>query len=155
MRSTGRFLSVLAWDGILPVLVASAPAVVLVAFPGSELATLIAVLLMPMIAAMIRASVGLKQIARVCGGMASLERQVALSLAIVLLLFFEGAVGVVTLTKGMPDTAWWFPAGFYTAYLAVLMFALRPTSARFRRSDSGQRRNRLHQAVRPPVPRRS
>lgn len=117
-------LAIIAWDGVLPLLVALAPVSARHLFPDSYLAALTAALLIPFSAAMTRAHIGMRQIARVCAGHAPWWRQVALALAIILLLLFEIAVGVMTLAKDIPPTGWWFAIAFYVMYLVVITFAL-------------------------------
>ena len=114
------------WDGVLPLVVVSAPILVRLLIPDEPGAVVSAAVLIPISAATIRAHVGWRQIARVCGGTAPLVRQVLLALAIVLLLLFEGLVGILTLGKGPPEFLWYFVAAFYAGYLVLVTLALRP-----------------------------
>jgi len=120
----GRFLRTIGWDGVLPPLVASAPLVVKLFFPNANVAKVLVITLVPVGAAITRAHFGVRQIARVCGGEVPFIRQMGMAGAIVLLLLFEAGVGVLTFSEDLPAEAWWFPIGFYTAYLVVIALVL-------------------------------
>src|SRR5262245_42765028 len=74
MNRRDWLLSVIRWDGCLPLLVAIAPAVVPFVIPGRDLAELTAVILVPIIAALVRAHHGYCQLEKY-GGRATLGRQ--------------------------------------------------------------------------------
>lgn len=120
-----RLLEVVAWDGVLPLLMAAGPLVVKTMFPNPPVGAGLALVLAPPVAALIRAHIGWNQIAKCCGGRAPLLRQVAMAVAITLLFVFEAAVTVLTFEKKIPRTAWWVPFGTYAAYLVVIGYALR------------------------------
>ncbi len=124
-----RIFRAIGWDGVLPVLVASGPVFVKAMFPKGHIAEVIAAVLVPILAALIRASVGWRQIARVCHDRAPWLRQMALAAAIVLLLLFEVAVSVLTFAGDAPASAWWLPAVLYAAYIFMITRALRPEPA--------------------------
>jgi hypothetical protein len=52
----GRFLHVLGWDGALPLLVASVPALLKSVLPKGHIALVTAAILVPILAALVRAS---------------------------------------------------------------------------------------------------
>ena len=114
------------WDGVLPVAVALVPIVLRTIFPPPNPIVPFAVVFMPIFVAMVRASIGVRQIARVCGGAAPVPRQLGLAAAIVMLLLFELAVGVMATTDVEPAEAWWFPVTMLSLYLITISFALRP-----------------------------
>ena len=116
------------WDGVLPVAVASVPIGLRTLFPPPNPIVPFAVVFVPIFAAMIRASIGVRQIARVCGGTAPVSRQLGLAAAIVMLLLFELSVGVLATTDGEPAEFWWFPVTMLSLYLITISFALRPVA---------------------------
>jgi hypothetical protein len=116
------------WDGVLPVVVALGPIVARTIFEKPPGLVVVFLIFAPPVAALIRAHLGWHQIARRCGGHAPLVRQLAMAAAIVLLLAFEGSVGVLAFADRLPPSAWWFPVGVYAGYLAMIIVALRPPS---------------------------
>jgi len=114
------------WDGVLPLVVISVPILVRLLNPNERGAVIPVAVIVPITAAAIRAHVGWRQIARVCGGTAPLIRQLLLALAIVLLLLFEGLVGILTVGKGPPEFLWYVVAALYAGYLVLVTLALRP-----------------------------
>jgi hypothetical protein len=129
-----RVVRTIGWDGVLPPLVASAPLVVKTFFPNANVAKVLVITLVPAAAAMIRAHFGVRQIARVCGGRVPFFRQIGMAGAIVLLLLFEGSVGILTFSEDLPAEGWCFPIGFYSAYVAVIAMVLWPASDKSPRS---------------------
>jgi hypothetical protein len=122
----GRFLRTIGWDGVLPPIVASAPLIVKALFPNANIAKVLVVTLVPVAAAIIRAHFGVRQIARACGGEVPFFRQIGMAAAIVLLLLFEAGVGILTFSEDLPAEAWWFPIGFYSAYVTMIALVLWP-----------------------------
>lgn len=123
-----RIFEILGWDSVLPVVVASGPMIVKWLIPNGPIAAgaqLVAVVLVPIAAACIRASVGMGQIVRACDGRAPITRQVALAAAIVFLLLFEAMTGALACADDEPTSLWWYPVGFYAGYLAMVWLALR------------------------------
>jgi hypothetical protein len=120
-----RCLRALAWDGALPLFVVAVPAFVKAVFPGKDVAEVVAMLFVPIAAALVRASAGWHQIVRVCHGRTPWWRQLALAAAIVLLLLFEVAAGMLTTAKDEPASVWLFPAVLYVAYIALISLALQ------------------------------
>jgi hypothetical protein len=122
-----RLLQIAGWDGALPLVVALGPVLVRTICPKPPVAVGLFLVLAPPVAALIRAHIGWHQIAKRCGGHAPWLRQVAMAAAIVLLLVFEAAVGILTFNDNVPVDAWWIPVGFYAGYLVMISFALRST----------------------------
>jgi hypothetical protein len=124
--SRGRWLlSVIGWDGCLPVLVATAPAVLPVVLPNRALAAVVAALGVPIVAALVRARHGHRQLDELpCG--ATMNRQVLFGFAIVALLFCEIMVGILRFAPFAPRSMWFTVGGVYLAYLALVVAALRP-----------------------------
>jgi hypothetical protein len=124
--ATQQFLQNLGWDGALPLIMALAPAVVKAVW-GNPLPVEAGLFLgfSPPIAALIRTQVGWYQIAKRCGGQAPVLRQVAMAVAIILLLAFEVSVSVLTFDQVLPMKVWLIPAGFYAWYLVMISIALR------------------------------
>ncbi len=120
-----RVLQIAGWDGVLPLLVGVAPAVVKAICNNPPVGVGAMLVLVPPGAALIRAHIGYHQITRRCGGRAPLWRQVTMSLAILLLLVFEAAVAVLTFADH-PAWAWCVPIGVYAGYLVVINVTLWP-----------------------------
>jgi len=119
-----RVLQILGWDGVLPLLIALAPPVCKAIWPKLPLVVGALLVLAPPVAALIRAHIGWHQIARRCGGNAPWWRQVTMAIAIILLLIFEAAVGILTFGDRLPPAAWSIPIGVYAAYFAVISLTL-------------------------------
>jgi hypothetical protein len=117
--------SIIGWDGCMPILVACASALLDFVLPDRDLAELTAVIVIPIVAALIRTQHGYRQIAR-CVGRASLGRQFLFGCAIVLLLFFEGVLGFVNSSRRAPPSGWLIAGALYLGYLALVVPALRP-----------------------------
>jgi hypothetical protein len=122
----GRFL---AWDGILPMLVAAVPYSVVILFPRNDVAELSGVILVSIVAALVRTGLGAQQIRDLCDGKLPMRRQVALAIAIGLLILFEGMVSLLTFADDEPVSAWAYPIVIFLCYLAAaaVAFAPRPT----------------------------
>ena len=120
MDRMSRTLAVVGWDGLLPMAVAAAPVMSRQVFQKGHIAEVVAAILVPVVAALIRAGVAHRQISEVCGGRVPLARQAAMSIAITLLLLFEASSGVLTCADDAPVSAWLVPASLYLAYLAYL-----------------------------------
>src|SRR5436189_4050402 len=106
-----RFLQIVGWDGALPLFVALGPVLVRTTCPKPPVAVGLLLVLAPPVAALVRAHIGWHQIAKRCAGRAPWLRQIAMAGAIVLLLVFEAAVGILTFNDKVPVTAWWITAG--------------------------------------------
>lgn len=117
--------SIIGWDGCLPLLVMAAPTLLLLILPSRDLAELTAVIVVPIIAALLRAHHGYRQLEN-CGGRATSGRQFLFGCAIVLLLFFEGLSGVLHCARGVPASAWLTAGTLYLAYLGLVVLTLRP-----------------------------
>jgi hypothetical protein len=119
----------LTWDGLLPLAVAAVPAVMIALFPRNDVAEMLAVVLIPMAAALVRSVMGARQIRRLCHGELPIGRQFAIAAAIVFLLLFEGAVTIFVFADDEPASAWLYPAALYAAYLASAAMAFIPKRA--------------------------
>jgi hypothetical protein len=119
----------LTWDGLLPLAVAAVPAAMIALFPRNDLAEMLAVVLIPMAAALVRSVTGARQIRALCQGELPIGRQFALAAAIVFLLLFEGAVTMFVFADDEPASAWVYPAALYAAYLTCAAMAFIPGTA--------------------------
>jgi hypothetical protein len=137
MPSVRQILELLGWDGVLPALVAAGPALAKAFFPRGHIAEIVAAILVPIFAALVRAGVGRQQITHACDGRAPLIRQLTLAAAIVLLLLFEATSGVLTCADDEPAHMWLFPAVFYAGYLALILHALRRQSEKLLHASTG------------------
>jgi hypothetical protein len=122
------FGAFLAWDGVLPLVIALLPPAVDWLFPKDTIAQIGVSVFVPIIAALVRSVIGARQIRSRCQGELPVLRQIAMAGAILLLLFFEASVAALTFAEP-PLALWLLPAGFYLAYLAALALALLPRSA--------------------------
>lgn len=122
--TTQRVIAIIAWDGVLPLAVASST-LVAAQFLPEPLAAL-AAFFIPVGAAGIRAATAQDQLLRRCDGHAPLLRQLALAAAIVLLLVFELLASILGLIADAPLVIWCVPAAAYAAYLVLIVWALRP-----------------------------
>lgn len=121
------WVSALTWDGMVPLLLAAASGSLAVVFPRNDTADTAAVVLFPMIAALIRASIGLRQLAAICGKSPSILRQVLFAAAIATLLMFEMYCGFLV-RGGVPWPFWWPAAALYVIYLAFIVCSVRPST---------------------------
>lgn len=126
-RTAPSVLSFVGWDGALPLAVVAAQFISRMLLVGADAAMIASIIVAPIIAALIRAQVGYQQIAENCGGTAPAWRQIALALAIALLLAFEILWGALAAADGAPAAAWIVPVGCYLAYLVMIVLALRPS----------------------------
>ncbi len=120
------WISIIAWDGILPLLVATIPITARLLLPKDNLAGPIAIGVVPLAAALIRCMIGERQIRRVCNGELPLLRQAGMAAAIVCLMLFEISVSVFVFTDNEPMAAWCIPFAFYVLYLATISRTLAP-----------------------------
>jgi hypothetical protein len=129
-RVAGNIARALGWDGALPLAVASVPPFVKAFLPNAGVGTAVTCALIVVFAALFRSHLGARQIARVCGGVVPFLRQISLAAAIVMLLLFEAAVGIMVFGQGIPATGWWFPIAFYVAYVVLIALSFWPRSSR-------------------------
>jgi hypothetical protein len=115
--------SMLAWDCLLPLVALAAPHLVLFIWPRDMGAQLLTILFMPMMIAFARTRIGSNQLRDLHDGRLPAGRQVALALAIVLLMCFEGSTTMLVFADDEPADAWLWPAGFYAAYLPAAALA--------------------------------
>jgi hypothetical protein len=118
--------SLLTWDGVVPAVVAAFPGAIEQLFPGNNVAEVAAAVVAPIIAALVRSSLGMRQLERILDGVPSVARQITFAAAIALLMLFEGYVAMLTFADDEPWWAWLTPAGLYACYLAAIILALRP-----------------------------
>lgn len=122
-----RLISIVGWDGTLPVLVAATPWLVRLGFPAGHLAEVVVAILLPIALALLRVHLGQEQLVRVCCGGPTWRRQLTLGVSISLLLLFEIAVMILYFAKDAPQSAWLAPLFLYSAYVITIWIALRPT----------------------------
>jgi hypothetical protein len=125
MNIRAWLLSAIAWDGVLPLVVLAAPFVAATVFPQNDAVEISAVILVPIVAALLRASSGWRQLVNVSRGHPSAIRQVLLAAAIAVLLLFE--IGSGASHRANAPWSWWSVIGaLYAAYLVLILAALRP-----------------------------
>ncbi len=123
--SARRFVRLIGWDGLFPLFVVSRPVLVKAIFPKGHIVEVVAAVLVPTVVSLVRASIGHRQITRICRGRAPLIRQAALAAAIIHLFLFEALAGMLTFADDEPAFAWCFPVAFYAIYLVMITLALR------------------------------
>lgn len=126
MSSPNRLLSVVGWDGVLPIAVGMSPVFAGVFFQKGHIAELAVAVLIPVVAALVRAYVGYQQLVHAFGGGPPLGRQAAMAIAITLLLMFEATSGVLTCADDEPPAAWLVPISLYLIYLTTIVLTLWP-----------------------------
>lgn len=127
--SVQRLWSILRWDGVLPLGVSSAPTVLHWLFPRRpDACDLAAFVLVPIVAALIRCHVGMRQW-QANGRCAGPLRQLLLGLAIAVLLLFEMAAVMLQLAEGVPTFVWLTAAVLYFAYFILACGAFWPNAA--------------------------
>lgn len=121
-------ISLAGWDGVLPIFVACSTVIVKLVFPARHIAEVVAVTIVPIFAALIRAAIARTQLLAACSGRPGLGRFFALAGAIFLLMLFEFYSGVLQFAHDEPLSAWWIPITIYGLYLGAIVMALRPVA---------------------------
>ena len=121
-----RWRSLVAWDGLLPITVAAVPATIRVVCPRNDGAQIVAVVLVPITAALVRAMIGARQLRKLCEGALPILRQIALAIAIILLLLFEVLISAMTFAQGVVLSDWLTTLCVYVCYVAVMALAFAP-----------------------------
>lgn len=126
----------LNWDGILPFVVTAIPFLVSCFAGEKSVARIMAVFFVPMIAAVIRGPIGEMQIAEICGSQPRWPRELAMGLAIAMLLIFDTLATIwIVVPVETPGTL--LPAAAaYVAYLILVTLALAPSATRRHRAGS-------------------
>lgn len=119
-----RYLNNIAWDGILPVVIAFLPFIVRMAFRDGHMLEVAVAIVAPVLAAFLRAAIGIHQLDAITNGKPNLTRQVLFTMAIILLLLIEVFVSTLQFARNEPLTAWFFPAGLFCLYLILIQNAL-------------------------------
>lgn len=109
----------------MPLLVAYTPDIVRWILPPGHIVEVVAVLLVPVMFALIRAHIGTRQLAQACGGEPTLGRQFTLGIAIVFLLLFDGYSIMLQFVNDEPASAWLVAIALYVVYFVTIMAALR------------------------------
>jgi hypothetical protein len=117
----------LAWDGLLPVFVLLVNLVPRFLFAQvNPVLVMVTAFVVPLFAALARASMAYDQLKSICGGTPGVLRQIGVAIAIVLLLGFEAAVGAMTWANNVAAGEWLAAGGLYAAYLLVISLSLLP-----------------------------
>ena len=119
-----RYLNNIARDGILPVVIAFLPFIVRMAFRDGHMLEVAVAIVAPVLAAFLRAAIGIHQLDAITNGKPNLTRQVLFTMAIILLLLIEVFVSTLQFARNEPLTAWFFPAGLFCLYLILIQNAL-------------------------------
>jgi hypothetical protein len=118
----------LGWDGVLPAVVALVPWTVTFWLPRNSVSALGVIVLAPVVAALVRASVGYEQFRSIGLPWPPMWRQLMLGVGISLLFLGEAVVGILTLIDDEPIETWLLPAVIYVCYFACIVVAFRNTS---------------------------
>ncbi len=113
-------------DGVLPLVVALSPFIVRCTLRNGHMLEVAVAIVAPVLAAILRAAVGIHQLDDVTNGKPNLSRQILFSLAIILLLLAEVFVSTLQFARNEPLSAWFFPAGMFCVYLILIQNALSP-----------------------------
>lgn len=126
MTRRAWLFSVLGWDGALPAFVVLLSTALRALLPDRDLATLTSFIVLPIAAALIRASQGQQQLQRRLGW-APFGRQLLFVCAILVLVVFESLLGVIDWRRGLPPPiVWLIGSMIYLVYLALVILALKP-----------------------------
>ncbi len=119
-------LTIAAWDGCLPLVMASGCATLSLLFPAQRGALAGAVMILcPILAALIRCHLAWWQLQQLgCGP--TVRRQATFALAIVVLMVFEGLAAGLALDPNAPHVVWLIVAALFGVYLTLVYQALRP-----------------------------
>lgn len=122
----GQWLrATLGWDGCLPLIAASSRLVLPFLIDDKPLVLMIAVFMVPLTTALLRAHRGKRQLEHLVGR-ASVWRQVLLAAAILVLIIFEAAMGIIV-GEAQAGLDHWLAAGtFYLVYLLLVAAAVWP-----------------------------
>ncbi|WP_417851745.1 hypothetical protein [Thalassoglobus sp.] len=113
-------------DGLLPVAIAASPFLVRYTVRDGHMLEVAIAILAPMLAAILRAAIGVHQLDAVTNGKPNLSRQILFSMAIVMLLLVEVFVSTLQFAQNEPLSSWFLPAGLFLFYLILIQNALRP-----------------------------
>lgn len=119
-----RLLTSVTWDGFLPVVIACSPFFVRSITDDGHMLEVAVAIVAPVLAAFLRAAIGLHQLDAVTDGKPNLTRQILFTLAIMLLLLVEVFVSTLQFARNEPLSAWFFPAGLFCFYLILMQNAL-------------------------------
>ena len=122
LRNPSHWRAALAWDGLLPMGLAAFTGMLRVLYPKVDSVELFALIILPMFAALLRASVGAHQLHKF-SGTSIWWRQTLLAVGIVLLLLIEAANAAITFADDCPFWPRLIPAGIYACYLPVIILA--------------------------------
>ena len=118
-------VSVIGWDGCLPLFVALTPVMLPRIIPDRHMANITAIIFVPMIAALVRAGMGIHQFER-RGICPTTCRQLGFGCGIIVLMVFEASLGGLVCGGNAPLEAWLIPISIYVIYLCLMIPSLRP-----------------------------
>jgi hypothetical protein len=120
-----RRMRILAWDGLLPLGIVMIPTALEMLKLDGILIGLV-VFLTILAAALIRAHVAHIRIHEICDGRPTFLRQLALAMAIVILLLFESIASILQNVQPREPEPYVVLLLLYLAYLVIIVWALRP-----------------------------
>lgn len=116
--------AIMCWDGLLPLAVAAIPASACHLLGRNHLGTLLAAVMVPVFASLIRASAGTGHLQH--AGSPTILRQLAFAAAVALLFAIELISNIAQLSEPLPIEVWMVIVGAYFIYLSLIVLALRP-----------------------------
>ncbi|HEY4260924.1 MAG TPA: hypothetical protein VGM98_12220 [Schlesneria sp.] len=119
-----RWSAIICWDGLLPVIVAVIPACACYLLGRNHLASLLAAVMVPVFASLIRASAGPTHLQH--AGSPAVPRQLAFAAAVALLFAIELMCNVAQLSEPLPIDIWLIISVAYFIYLSLIVLAMRP-----------------------------
>ena len=128
VRRRRWLLGAIGWDGGLPLAVALSPEVLRWLVENRTLAELGSVIGIPMLAGLIRAHHGNRQLEQLGHGANNWRRQLLLGVALILLMVAEAGLALLQIDggRGPGIDGWVIVGGVYLIYLTLTLMAFRP-----------------------------
>lgn len=121
-----RWSTFIAWDGILPLAVASSlDLIALFLGRANGAAELLAIIFVPIFAALLRCAAGINQLRAMGIRRPGVSRQILLAAAITVLMLFEGVANAIRAIRDIPNIATLIAVAFYATYLLLIWLTFR------------------------------
>ena len=116
--------AILCWDGLLPAVVAAIPVFTCYFLGRNHLGALLAAVMIPVFASLIRASVGPRHLQH--AGSPIVLRQLFFAAAVAVLFAIELFSNIAQLSEPLPTEIWLIVAAAYFMYFGLIVLAMRP-----------------------------
>lgn len=133
-------MQALGWDGLLPGLVATSTEMLALIIPVRGLVMFLAVFVIPLVAALIRAEFGKRRFDGIGADRPARGRVFLFAVAVILLVAFECLIAVLQIRRAATPWPWFGAVGLYLAYLGSILVALRPDESGGEAKTPGSRR---------------